>query len=291
MTTPHGPTSGRLRLRTALRTAREATRLTQQQVADAMDWSLSKIIRIEKGTVSVSTNDVRALLQLYEVRDERQVADLVELARAARKKAWWTAYKNEVPAHFGELIGLEAEASAHKYFQPIAVPGLLQTRAYARAVLSNIAPGQLTPEQIDTRVEIRMTRQREVLGQTNPPRLEIVLDEAVLRRVADGPEVMREQLLHLVEVGASPNVVIQVLPFVAGVNTVEGAFMILQFPDPGDNDVVYIESALTGHVLDRPDDIGPYRQAFERLQETSLKPDESLAMVAAVAAELRSSTA
>jgi len=253
-----------------------------------MDWSLSKVIRIEKGTVSVSTNDVRALLQLYGVRDGRQVADLVELARAARKKAWWTAYRNEVPAHFGELIGLEAEASAHKYFQPIAVPGLLQTRAYARAVLSNIAPGQLTSEQIDTRIEIRMTRQREVLGRPNPPRLEIVLDEAVLRRIAGSTEVMREQLLHLVEVGASPNVVIQVLPFVAGVNTVEGPFLILQFPDPGDTDVVYIESALTGHMLDRPDDIGPYRRAFERLQETALKPDESLAMVAAVADELGS---
>jgi transcriptional regulator with XRE-family HTH domain len=260
-------------------------RLTQQQVADAMDWSLSKVIRIEKGTVSISTNDVRALLQLYGVTDDRQVADLVELARAARRKAWWTAYRNEVPSHFGELIGLEAEASSHKYFQPIAVPGLLQTKSYARAVLSNVAPGELTPEQIDTRVEIRMTRQREVLGQTNPPRLEIVLDEAVLRRVAESPEVMREQLLHLVEAGASPNVIIQILPFVAGVNTVEGSFMILQFPDPDDNDVVYVESALTGHVLDRPDDIGPYRLAFERLQETSLKPDESLSMIAGFAAE------
>jgi transcriptional regulator with XRE-family HTH domain len=284
MTTPHGPTSGRLRLRTALRTARETTRLTQQQVADAMDWSLSKIIRIEKGTVSISTNDVRALLQLYGVTDDRQVADLVELARAARKKAWWAAYRNEVPAHFGELIGLEAEASAHRYFQPIAVPGLLQTRAYARAVLNNVAPGELTPAQIDTRVEIRMTRQREVLGQAKPPRLEIVLDEAVLRRVADSPEVMREQLLHLVELGAAANMVIQVLPFIAGVNTVEGSFMILQFPD--DTDVVYVESALAGYVLDRPDDIGPYRQAFERLQETSLKPEDSLALIAAVAAEL-----
>jgi hypothetical protein len=253
-----------------------------------MDWSLSKVIRIEKGTVSISTNDVRALLQLYDVTDERHVADLVELARAARKKAWWTAYKNEVPAHYGELIGLEAEASAHKYFQPIAVPGLLQTRAYARAVLRNIAPGQLTPEQIETRVEIRMTRQREVLGRPNPPRLEVVLDEAVLRRIADSPEVMREQLLHLVEVGTAPNIAIQVLPFVAGVNTVEGAFIVLQFPDPGDTDVVYIESALTGHVLDRPDDIGPYRRAFERLQETSLKPDESLSLITMVMSELRS---
>ena len=164
----------------------------------------------------LSHDDVRALLQLYGVRDEPQVADLVELARSARKKAWWTAYKNEVPAHYGELIGLEAEASSHKYFQPIAVPGLLQTRSYARAVLRNIAPGELTPEQIDTRVEIRMTRQREVLGQSSPPRLEIVLDEAVLRLIADSPDVMREQLLHLVEVGGRPNVVIQVLPFVAG---------------------------------------------------------------------------
>jgi transcriptional regulator with XRE-family HTH domain len=286
MTTPHGPASGRLRLRTALRGAREAARLTQQQVADAMDWSLSKVIRIEKGTVSVSTNDVRALLQLFQVTDQQHIDDLVDLARAARKKAWWTAYRNAVPPYFGELMGLEAEASVHKYFQPVVVPGLLQTQAYARTVLSNTAPGPLTPEQIDTRVEIRMTRQREVLQQANPPRLEIVLDEAVLRRIADSAEVMREQLLHLVKVGAAGNVVIQVLPFTAGVNTVEGAFMILQFPDPDDTDVVYTESALTGHVLDRPDDIGPYRQAFHRLQETSLPPDESVAMIAKIAGEL-----
>jgi transcriptional regulator with XRE-family HTH domain len=286
MTTPHGPTSGRLRLRTALRGAREAASLTQHQVADAMDWSLSKVIRIEKGTVSVSTNDVRALLQLYRVTDRRQVDDLVDLARAARKKAWWTAYRNAVPPYFGELMGLEAEAVVHKYFQPVVVPGLLQTEAYARTVLSNTAPGRLTPEQIDTRMQIRMTRQREVLQRPDPPRLETVLDEAVLRRIADSPEVMREQLLHLVRLGASEHVVIQVLPFIAGVNTVEGAFIILQFADPDDTDVVYTESALTGHVLDRPDDIGPYHQAFERLREMALRPEESIAKIAKIAGEL-----
>jgi transcriptional regulator with XRE-family HTH domain len=286
MTTAYGPTSGRLRLRTALRGAREAARLTQHQVADAMDWSLSKVIRIEKGTVSVSTNDVRALLQLYRVTDQHHIDDLVDLARAARKKAWWTKYRNAVPPYFGELMGLEAEASVHKYFQPVVVPGLLQTTAYARTVLSDTAPGRLTPDQIDTRMEIRMTRQREVLQRSHPPQLQIVLDEAVLRRIADNPDVMREQLLQLVRMGASPHVVIQVLPFTAGVNTVEGAFMILQFADPDDTDVVYTESALTGHVLDRPDDIGPYRQAFERLQETALKPDESVSMIAKIAGEL-----
>lgn len=286
MTTPHGPTSGRLRLRTALRGAREAAALTQQQVADEMDWSLSKVIRIEKGTVSVSTNDVRALLQLYRVTDQRHVADLVELARAARKKAWWTTYKHLVPPYFGELIGLEAEASVHQYFQPVVVPGLLQTTAYARTVLSNTAPGKLTSEQIDTRVEIRMTRQREVLGQPHPPDLEVVLDEAVLRRVADSPETQREQLRHLITMGGTPHVRIQVLPFTAGVNTVESAFMILKFADPDDTDVVYIESALTGGLLDRPDDIGPYRQAFSRLQEASLGKEESLSMIAKIAGEL-----
>lgn len=283
MTVPHGPTSGRLRLRTALRNGREVAKLTQQQVADAMDWSLSKIIRIEKGTVSVSTNDVRALLRLYRITDEQHVADLVALARAARRKAWWAAYRQVVPSHFGELIGLEAEASVHKYFQPVAVPGLLQTTAYALSVLRNVAPGTWTDTEIDTRLEIRMTRQREVLGKADPPRMEVILDEAVLHRVAGSPAVMHEQLTHLVEVGSRPGTTVQVLPFTAGVSAVEGTFLILQFPNPGDSDVVYIESALTGHVLDRPDDIGPYRRAFERLQQTALKPDESLAMIAAAA--------
>ncbi len=286
MTTPHGPTSGRLRLRTALRTGREAAKLTQQQVADAMDWSLSKVIRIEKGTVSVSTNDVRALLNLYHITDPQQVSDLVEFARAARRRAWWTNYRNVVPPHFGELIGLEAEASVHKYFQPVAVPGLMQTEAYAQAVLRNVAPEPLTSNEIDTRLEIRLTRQREVLGNANPPRLEIVLDEAVLHRVAGSVEVMHEQLLHLVKLGSQSHVTIQVLPFTAGVNIVEGAFLILQFPNPDDNDAVYVESALTGHVLDRPDDISPYRRVFDRIQEMALRADDSLSMITSIAADL-----
>jgi transcriptional regulator with XRE-family HTH domain len=287
MTTTHGPTSGRLRLRSALRSARETAALTQQEVAEAMDWSLSKVIRIEKGTVSVSTNDVRALLQLYGVNDGRQTGELVELARAARRRAWWAEYKNAIPPHYAALIGLEAEASTHKYFQPVVVPGLLQTEAYARSVLTNTAPGRLTAEDIDTRVEIRLARQRQVLARRQPPQLEIVLDEAVLRRIAGSTEIMREQLLHLIAMGALPHVVIQVLPFTAGVNTVEGAFEILQFPDPEDTDVVYQEAALSrGGLIDRPDDIGPFREAFERLKETSFEPAESLSTIAKIAGEL-----
>jgi transcriptional regulator with XRE-family HTH domain len=286
MTMTHGPTSGRLRLRSALRSARESMGLTQQEVADAMDWSLSKVIRIEKGTVSVSTNDVRALLQLYGIDDSRQIGELVELARAARRRAWWAEYKSAIPPHFAALIGLEAEANIHKYFQPVVMPGLLQTEAYARVVLANTAPGRLTDDDIDTRVQIRLARQREVLSRRDPPRLEIVLDEAVLRRIAGSKEIMREQLLHLVALGAPPHVLIQVLPFIAGVNTVEGAFEILQFPDPEDTDVVYLETALTrGGLIDRPDDIGPFRQAFERLKETALAPPESLSMIAKIADE------
>jgi hypothetical protein len=252
-----------------------------------MDWSLSKVIRIEKGTVSVSTNDVRALLQLYGIDDSRQAGELVELARAARRRAWWAEYKSAIPPHFAALIGLEAEACVHKYFQPVVMPGLLQTEAYARSVLANTAPGRLSDDDIDTRVQIRLARQREVLSRREPPQLEIVLDEAVLRRIAGGKEIMREQLRHMVAMGALPHVLIQVLPFIAGVNTVEGAFEILQFPDPEDTDVVYLETAITrGGLIDRPDDIGPFRQAFDRLKETSLAPAESLSMIAKIADEL-----
>jgi transcriptional regulator with XRE-family HTH domain len=287
MTTVQGPTVGRRRLRTALRRAREAAGITQEHVAASMDWSLSKLIRIESGTVSISTNDCKALLGLYRVTDQALIDELVGLARVARRRTWWSSYRDTVPPSYAAYIGLEAEAAELCYFQPINMPGLLQTEAYARAIVPVDGPYEVAPDQIDTVVAIRLTRQREVLGRDNPPEIRAVLDEAVLRRLTGGPEIMHEQLLHLVALGSAPNVTIQVLPFTAGKNLVNGPFVILRYPDPADTDVVYVESALFNDVVDRPESIGPYQYAFKGLSADSLGPAESLAFIAEVAGEFR----
>src|SRR5690606_27669860 len=211
MTTVHSPTAGRRRLRNALRRARDAAGLTQEQVAEAMDWSLSKVIRIETGGVGVSTSDLRQLLLLYQIDDPAQVAELVELARVGRQRPWWTRYKDTVPGSYLSYIGLEDESSALRCVNPAGLPGLLQTPDFARALvdatwLTRLDAGKVraappTPQEMAERVEVRIIRQQNILRREHPPQITVVLDEAVLWRQIGGPEVLAQQLLHLVELG------------------------------------------------------------------------------------------
>ncbi|WP_213453413.1 helix-turn-helix domain-containing protein [Rhizomonospora bruguierae] len=287
MSAVQGPTVGRRRLRTALRRAREAANLKQEAVAAAMDWSLSKLIRIEAGSVSISTNDVKALLQLYKVADQRLVDELVGLARVARRRTWWSGLKESLPPSYASYIGLEADATRVRYFQPINVPGLLQTEAYARAIMPQDGPHRIAPEEIETKVNIRLTRQREVVGRPDPPEIHAILDEAVLRRVTGSPALMREQLNHLLTISHRRALRIQVLPFHAGYNWVNGPFIVLGFADPTvDGDVVYIESALVEDVIDRPDAIAPYLRIFDKLSAEALSETESRKLIEKVAQEL-----
>jgi len=281
------PTAARRRLRLALRKARDGTGLTQEQVAGSMDWSLSKVIRIESGTVGISTNDLRALLRLYEVRDEAETREFLELARAARRRGWWTQFRDAIPPSFVEYIGLEADASVHRYLQSYWVPGLLQTKAYSRAMVVGTAPHQVDEEHIESMVEVRLKRQEAVLDRDDPPEIVAYLDESVIRRVIGGPTVMREQLLSLVASARRPNTTIRVLPFAAGPHpAMASAVLILEFPDEGDDPVVYLENALTGEILERPDDMGIYYHAFEKLDTLALPPDASIALITKVADEL-----
>ncbi|GAB3511838.1 helix-turn-helix domain-containing protein [Phytohabitans suffuscus] len=289
MTTVHGPTVGRRRLRSALRRARDAAGLTQEQVAAAMDWSLSKLIRIEAGSVSISTNDVKALLGHYRMTDQSQIDELVELARVSRRRTWWSQYKDTLPSAYASYIGLETEASKLSFFQPSGIPGLLQTESYARAAVtaaSTTVGDTMDDEQIEVRHAIRMRRQKEVLDRPDRPDIDVVLDEAALHRQTGGPESLREQLVHLAEVGRLPRVTIRVLPFTAGDYAPQGPFVILHFPEQDDSDVVYLEGVLAQDVLDRPVDVAAYQQTFDRLREMSLEPDESLAKITKVAGQL-----
>jgi transcriptional regulator with XRE-family HTH domain len=291
MTTVHGPTVGRRRLRSTLRRARESVGLTQEQVAVAMDWSLSKLIRIEAGTVSISTNDVKALLQHYAITDPTQVAELVDLARVSRRRSWWSQYKETLPPPYLSYIGLEVEASRLRFFQPSGIPGLLQTEAYARAAVT--ASAATTPaldllddSEIETRQAIRMRRQQDVFNRPTPPSIDVVLDEATLIRQTGGPACLHEQLLHLLGVSRSSLATIHVLPFTAGDYAPQPPFVILEFPDPEDGDVVYLEGELSQDVIDRPSLVAPYQQTFARLRQMSLSEAESLARIEKIAGEL-----
>jgi transcriptional regulator with XRE-family HTH domain len=281
-----GPAVQRRRLRAELRRARQEARLTQEQVAAAMEWSLSKIIRIEAGTVGISANDLRALLGYYRIEDPDEVADLLALARAGRERPWQSAYRDIASPRLLQYIELEAPASVSRNFQPLVVPGLLQTEEYARIMLEQMA-ANLPDEGVDSLVEVRMRRQ-QLIDRDDSPLLFFILDEAATRRLVGGRDVMRRQLHRLAELAARPRITVEVVPFSAGAHFgLQGSFVIQEFPDPNDDDLLYQEGP-QGEMIshDDPELILRYRQVFEDLRRLSLGPEGSLAFLAELADSL-----
>ncbi|MDR7278812.1 helix-turn-helix domain-containing protein [Catenuloplanes atrovinosus] len=267
---------GRRRLSHALKAAREAAGKTRAEVAAAMDWSLSKVIRIEAGTVGISTIDARALTGLYGITEPDRVEEILGLARNSRLRTWWSTLRDRVNPSYYAYIGLEDESVEVLYFAPTTLPTLLQTRGFA-AGGAPVRP--MDEDDRDTRINVRLRRQEEILNKRRPPRITAIIDEAVLHRIAHAPKRAPEQLTHLVSLSASPHITIQVLPFSAGPPPVVAPFAILQFPDPEDADVMFVENAVTDEVIDRPEEVRPYLDVFRELRDKALDPAESLAMI------------
>lgn len=269
----------RRRLKVALRQARDTAGITQQDVADKLDWSVSKIIRIEQGVVGVSTTDLRALLSLYRIDDPAEVAALVDLARGAKKQEW-TQYKGVYAKESLSLFGTEGAARTMYKYEPTYVPGLLQTEEYARALLLGLGRSE---SDVDLLVAARLERQ-DLLEREVRPVLDFVLSEAVLSWAVGGPGVMRNQLKHIMEVAEQPNVFVRVLPFSAGAHPgMRGAFTILDFADPELDDVLYLENA--GGVTitrEQPEQIANYRATHSRLKDIATDPADLSRFVTAI---------
>lgn len=163
-------------------------------MAERLEWSPSKVSRIERGQVAASTHDVRRMLDLYGASEDQRRA-LIQVATKAQEKSWWQAYGDTLVV---PLVGLEEAAAAIQTYEAIVVPGLFQTANYARAILRSARP-DMPLEQIDRWVELRMARRDFLFGRTNPPALAAVIDEAVLRRPVGNPEIMAQQLQRLIE--------------------------------------------------------------------------------------------
>ncbi|HEX5118987.1 MAG TPA: helix-turn-helix transcriptional regulator [Pseudonocardiaceae bacterium] len=270
------PTSQLRRLRTELRQRRDAVQLTQREVAEALDWSPSKLIRIERGPVGISVTDVRALLQHYRVTDERQVEMLVGLARASKKPAWWHQYRDILRAQFVTFLGLEASSVRIRQYQGLAIPGLLQHPDYIRAFV-------LREDDANRIVSIRQTRQK-LIGEGAG--LDFLLDEAVLHRMVGTPDVMRTQLRWLIEQQRQPNVSIQVLPFSVGAHDgMKGSFTILELSDEQDDYALLLEQSYEDRLIeDTSDETREYVQIFAELKEIALSPEDSVALIERVIA-------
>jgi transcriptional regulator with XRE-family HTH domain len=259
-----GPMALRIALGTHLRRLREASGVTPGQAGEAIRATHSKISRLERGRSGAKQRDVADLLTLYGITDEAAREDLLALARQASTPGWWQQYNDVLPRWFELYVGLEKAASIIRTYEVQFVHGLLQTEDYARAVIL-IANAHASTEEIDRRVSVRMKRQ-QLLTQPDAPELWTVLDEAVLRRPPGGPEVMRAQLEHLLQISDLPNVTVQIVPFDAGPHAAAGGpFTILRFPEPDLPDLVYLEQLNSAVYLDHPDDVIDYVTVVDQL--------------------------
>jgi transcriptional regulator with XRE-family HTH domain len=269
----------RRRLRTELLAARQKKELTQQQVAKAMDWSLSKMNRIEKAKSSISVNDLKVLLPYYGITDEERTDELVELARAARKPGWWRRYSDFAKSEVLELIDYESAASAVSQFETMFVPGILQTEEYASAALQVFYGEKSAPEKVAALVELR-TRRRDLLTSDNAPHFSFVLDESVIRRLVDSPAVTSQQLEHLVNAAKLPNMTIQIVPFTAGLHPgMEGSFEVVQFDDMPDENIAFVEGQGGTLITDDPHETEDFLKLFQRITEKSLTPSDSVGLL------------
>ncbi|MEV4524886.1 helix-turn-helix transcriptional regulator [Streptosporangium sp. NPDC049304] len=265
------PTVRRRRLAAELRGLREAAGLTMEEVAQALDMSRATVSRLETGkTARPRPRDIRDILDLYRAEDAHREA-VMDLVRGARERGWWEQYKG---VFTGTYVGLEAEASSIDTFEPLVIPGLLQTSAYTAELIR--ASLSYDPAELDKRLEARMRRQ-EILQRPNPPRYRAIIDEAALLRRIGEKGVMRDQLRKIIDTQPLEHVTIQVIPMSAGPHVgMWGQFVILGFPAPTDQNVVYVETPTDNLYLEEPIHLERYNLMMQRLVTNALGADASI---------------
>jgi hypothetical protein len=246
-----------------------------EEVAARLGWQRSKLVRLETATTVAAPEDTAALCDLYGAQDAER-ALLAELAREARKRGWWTAYDDVLK---GSYVADEAAASRIRFWEPQAVPVLLQTERYAWAMVTALRPDD--PDGVERRVTARMSR-RSLLGKPDAPELVAIMDEAVLRRPVGGRDVMREQLESLLR--PRPHVTVRALPYAAGAHAgMEGGFVLLDFPDQTTE--VYAEGFAGDLYPESAAEIARITLTFERIEQVALDVDQSAHLIRRVIEE------
>ncbi|NJP68350.1 DUF5753 domain-containing protein [Streptomyces spiramenti] len=275
---PEDPVLARRRLRIALRRLRRERDLTQRHVADELEWSLSKLIRVESGAQGISVTDLQAVLDLYRLDDAVERETLRAAARASRGRAWWARFESAVPPAFAQYLAYEGSATAVLCHQPSLLPGLLQTPAYTAALPTDPLP---VAGGAALRGELRRERMKR-LRRPGGPRVSFLIDEAAVRRAVGGATVMTEQLEHLVQMAAAPDLDVAVLPFAAGAHPlVDQPCSLLELEE---GDVLFVESAATGDrcVRDEPALVARYQERFAAARELALTGTDAASLIRSV---------
>ena len=270
------PPASRRELGFLLRALREAKGITVEQAAERLLCSPGKISRMESSFRSGTLRDVRDLCDLYGVPEGNRRSHLMQLARDGKGQGWWQSYGQD---HLSTYIGLENDATSIRHYSSSVIPGLLQTAGYARGIEQGVSGVyDLSPDEIERKVEVRLARQR-ILTRTNPPNLLSIIDEATLHRSVGGIIVLQDQLDHLIKVSGLPNVSIQVIPFSAGAHpALESCFTLLEFIDPVPG-LLFAEATIGLFYLERPADVDRHRRIFEILHSIALNEEDSMRLI------------
>ena len=282
------PAVSRWRVRHALRQARDAKDLTQTQVAEAMEWSLSKVQRIELGEVNVSATDLRSVLDLFGITDPETIGRLLEEARISRRERWVVDadLREQLTANSVQLLQFEAVADSVDWFQTYVLPGVLQTPGYTEAVLRDF-DADLPDNRLKVHLDARAQRRRDALEAADPPQLRIVLYEPILMMNVGGVEVMAEQLNDLARTAARGNVDLRVLPLAEGLLAGIGSFGLLGLNSGVfAGEVLYRELAETDYIDDDLEVVKLHRKVFTRAWAHSLSEEKSVKRIIAEAAAL-----
>lgn len=278
------PTVRLRRLAAELRHLRAAADLSREEVTERTGINAATLYRIETARTRPQHRTLLALLHLYGA-GEQQRDHLIALAKESARQGWLRPYHDDLPEEYTAYISFEAEAASVRNYESLFIPGLLQTERYARAVIRGVLP-MASQRQVDDRVQARIERQY-VLSKEDPLKLWAIVDEAALRRMVGGAKIMHEQLQHLLQVVPEPNVTLQVIPFGAGAHAgMPGSFVLMDFPDPMDSGLIYIDSMAGDLFLESAADVNRYTAIFDNLRAVALSPDASVGLVSELANEM-----
>jgi transcriptional regulator with XRE-family HTH domain len=282
MTPVRGPAVPRRRLGAELRRLREDAGLLIEQAAEQLECSTSKISRLETGKGIPKARDVRDLLTIYGIADAKVRDRLIRWAREGQQQGWWHDFSEVLGDKEATFVALEADAASMRSFEATVVHGLLQTPAYTREI-GKVALAGLPDADLDLFVELRQQRQQILLRDEAALDLHVIIEEPVIYRPVGGPELMREQLAHLIEVADRPSVTIQILPLTVGIHpAIAGSFALLAFADDIDHGVVYAEGVGGAVILEQRKDVTTYTRAFDEIRRRALEPEASVKFIASI---------
>ncbi|WP_329175629.1 helix-turn-helix domain-containing protein [Streptomyces sp. NBC_01477] len=287
MAAPTGPTVRRMQLGGELRRLREKAGFTLAEAVDGLTFSISKLYRVENGLTGLkAASELRVLLDRYGVTDDEDIDFLVEIHRDSLNRGWWSQYRGTMPSGMAMYVGLESGARAIRAWHPNVVVGLLQTERYVREMLLSAKPvEESTTEFVERTIQLRMERKEHLTRKDSKLELWAILDEAALRRLTGGPDVMREQYEEIIRLSKLDNVTVQVLPMSSATYRSSFNFNLLEFEAPLLT-VVQTDAAEGANVSDKDTTVWAFTRRFDALRAGALAPGETPTFLHRLAGEI-----